>query len=78
MQTFGKNFWKQAAERAVKTAAQAIAGALIADGANVLNLDWKLVLGAVLTGSVLSLATSVLTAGVGPKDDPSAVSETHV
>lgn len=75
--TYGRNFWRQAVERMIKTAAQAVAGALIADGANVLSLNWALLGGAILTGAALSLATSVLTAGVGPSDDPSAVTPTE-
>lgn len=66
-------FWRQAIERAVKTAAQAIGMALVGDGANVLTLNWKVVAGAALTGAVLSLMTSIATAGIGESDSPSAV-----
>lgn len=76
MVTYGRNFWRQAAERAIKTAAQA---GLLAFGGDIVNKipslpDNPSVLFAALAGgALLSLLTSVATAGVGPKDDPSAV-----
>lgn len=77
LKTYGRNFWRQAAERATKTAAQAVAGVLIADGANVVDIDtWQLVAGSALTGFVLSIVTSIATAPVGQPDDPSAITKT--
>jgi hypothetical protein len=79
MKTYGKNFWKQATERAIKTAAQA---ALLALGGDVANAIPGLIsrpgilLGALGGGALLSYLTSLVTAGVGPKDDPSAVTST--
>lgn len=75
--TYGRNFWRQAAERAVKTAAQAIGLVLVGDGVNVLTLDWRVVVGSALTGFVLSVVTSVATAPVGEPDDPSAVRQAN-
>ncbi len=72
---FTKNFWKQAAERAVKSGVQAVVGLGILDGANLLHVDWKLVGLTFVGGVVLSLASSVVTAGIGAKDDPSAVTK---
>jgi len=74
IKTYGRNFWRQATERALKTAAQAIGVALAGDVANVLSLDWKVVGGSALTGLVLSYVTSVATAPAGPADDPSLIS----
>jgi hypothetical protein len=75
--TYGRNFWRQTIERAVKTAAQAIGLVLVGDGANVLTLDWQLVGGSALTGAVLSIVTSIATAPVGEPDSPSAVRRTN-
>jgi hypothetical protein len=72
-----KNFWKQAAERAVKSAAQGLIGMWTLDGFNVLNADFSLAAGVAGGAAVLSLLTSIVTAGVGESNDPSAVSKTY-
>lgn len=71
--TYGRNFWRQAVERAVKTAAQALALALGGDAANWIDLDPAQVAVAIVGGFILSMATSIATAPVGQLDDPSAV-----
>lgn len=76
MKTFGKAFWAGAVERAVKTAAQGLVLVLGGDAANVLHLDAKTVLGGIVGGFLLSLATSVASAPVGPADSPSLVQQT--
>lgn len=68
-----KKFWRAAAERAVKSAVQAVIGLGILDGANLLHADWKLVGLTALGGAVLSVASSIVTSGVGQPGDPSAV-----
>jgi uncharacterized membrane protein len=76
MKTYGSNFWAQALERAIKTAAQAGVLALGADAANKLPGivdNPSIMLYALVGGALLSLLTSLATAPVGPKDDPSAV-----
>jgi hypothetical protein len=70
---FTKSFWKQTAERAVKSAAQGVAAVWVGDGFNVLSADWKVTLGAALTGAGLSVLTSIITSGGGEPDSPSAV-----
>lgn len=68
-----RRFWAATAERAVKTAAQAAATLLGADGLGLLDVDW------VTTGSLagmaalLSVLMSVGSAGVGSSEDPSLV-----
>jgi hypothetical protein len=63
-------FWKAAAERAVKTFAQAFAAFLVADATGILEVDW--VKGASIAGlaTLLSVLTSVgsdaITTGAGP------------
>ncbi len=79
MRTYGRNFWRQAAERAIKTAAQAGLLAVGADATNVLagvvNRP-TILLGAIGSGFLLSLLTSLATGGIGQKGDPSAVAKT--
>ena len=70
---FTKVFWVKAAERAGKTAGQAFLLAVGADQLNVLAADWGTYLGFAVGGAVLSVATSLATANVGPEDTPSAV-----
>lgn len=74
--TYGRNFWRQAVERAVKTAGQAGVLALGADATNVLSgvvNRPSVLLGAMAGGFVLSIVTSIATAPVGQPDDPSAI-----
>jgi hypothetical protein len=70
---FTGTFWKQTAERAVKSAAQALLGLWTLDGFNVLTVDVGLAGGVAAGAAVLSVLTSVVTAGVGAPDSPSAV-----
>lgn len=70
---FTKRFWRETAERAVKSAAQALLGMWALDGFNVLQADWPLAAGVAGGGAVLSVLTSLVTSGIGPKDSPSAV-----
>jgi hypothetical protein len=76
--TYGRNFWRQAAERGVKSAAQAVAGLLILDQPfDILQANGLRGLGVALGGFVLSIVTSMATAPVGQPDDPSAVAKTN-
>jgi len=77
MRTYGRNFWRQAFDRAVRTAAQAGLLTIPADMANVLHNSPLVLLSALGGGALVSLLTSVATAPVGPKDDPSVVATTN-
>ncbi|HEX6969094.1 MAG TPA: holin [Micromonosporaceae bacterium] len=71
---FTVRFWRQAAERAVKSAAQAALGLWV--GAEVFNAwdaDWAKAGGVALGGAVLSLLSSLASGGVGQPGSPSAV-----
>lgn len=69
-----KNFWKQAVERAVKSAAQSLLLLWAADaGFDVINADFPLAAGVAAGAAALSLLTSIVTAGIGEPGDPSAV-----
>lgn len=70
---FTVSFWKQTAERAVKSAAQALIGMWTLDAFNALTADYKLAAGVASGAVVLSVLTSLVTAGVGESESPSAV-----
>lgn len=66
-------FWKEALERAVKSAAQVAIVAMGADNFNLLNLDPKAVAAATASLFVASILTSIATLSVGARNSPSAV-----
>lgn len=68
-------FWKQAADRAIKSAAQAVilAWGLGDQIANLFTLDWKSALGAAGGGALLSVLTSLISAPFGEKDSPQLI-----
>ena len=61
---FSGSFWRDATERASKSAAQAALLALGGGAANVLTLDWFTLGGAAGGGALLSLLTSLASAGI--------------
>jgi hypothetical protein len=73
---FTRTFWKQAAERAAKSAAQALVGLWVGDQAfNAWDLDWKKALGVVVGAVALSVLSSLATSGFGQTNSPSAVKQ---
>ena len=64
---FNKKFWKDAAERAVSTAAQSAILVLAADQVNVIQVDWIDVLGFAAGGAVLSLLKAIASVKAGDK-----------
>jgi hypothetical protein len=58
-------FWKAAFERAVKTFAQALVAVMTADGFGLLDADWPARLSAAGLAALLSLLTSIGSAGAG-------------
>jgi Putative lactococcus lactis phage r1t holin len=71
---FTLTFWKQAGERAIKSAAQALLGLWVgAQAFNAWDVDWKKAAGVALGGAILSLLTSLASAGVGKSNSPSLV-----
>jgi hypothetical protein len=67
-------FWRQATERALKSAAQALIGMWTLDGFNALHADWPLAGGVAAGATVLSVLTSIVSLTVGQPDSPSLVS----
>jgi hypothetical protein len=71
---FTVTFWKQAVERAIKSAAQALLGLWVgAQAFNAWDVDWKKAAGVALGAALLSVLTSLASAGVGKKGSPSLV-----
>lgn len=66
-------FWKDALERAVKTIAQVLLAFLGADVVDVLGVDWGKALGVALGAAVVSLLTSVASAGIGQRGTASLI-----
>lgn len=74
---FTSKFWKQAFERAVKSAAQSLLGLWALDGFNVLNADLGLAGGVAAGAAVLSVLTSLVSLVGGEANSPSLVSTTQ-
>jgi hypothetical protein len=70
---FTAQFWKLAAERAVKVFAESLAAVLVASGAGLLTADWKTALSTAGMATFVSLLTSLASLHVGPKNSPSVV-----
>lgn len=71
-----KSFWKQTSERAIKTFAQALAAFISIDVIGILDVNWTLGFSTAALAALLSVLTSVGSAGIGPESSPSAVSVT--
>ena len=70
---FNKAFWKDAAERSIKTAAQAAIVVLTGNAADIWHLDYKSLVSAVVLGAVVSLLTSLVSAKVTGTSDGSLI-----
>lgn len=67
-------FWKDALERALKSAAQfAIGGWGLGTSTNAFDVDWMLGGGFAVTGFVLSILTSMASAPFGEGTSPSLI-----
>lgn len=62
---FTTSWIKDALERAIKTFCQALLAVLTMDGANVVSLDWGQALSLGGTAALVSVLTSVISAGIG-------------
>lgn len=70
---FNKAFWKDAAERAIKTAAQSAIVVLTGNAADLWHLDYKSLVSAVVLGAVVSVLTSLVSAKVTGTPSGSAI-----
>lgn len=66
-------FWRATAERAVKTAAQVAAAALVIGTTGIADLDWAALAGLVVVGALASVCTSLASAPFGDSGTPSLV-----
>lgn len=71
---FSKEFWFDAAERAVKTFAQALL-ATIAVGTPLLDVDWGQGVGIAATATVISVLSSIASIGAGEPGTASLIPE---
>lgn len=69
-------FWKQALERAIKTAAQVGAALLGVAGLGILDVDWRAAGSVIGLALIASFLTSLATSEVGQANSPSAVTVT--
>jgi hypothetical protein len=67
------SFWTAAVERAVKTAAQALVALLGAEGLGLHTAPWGTAVSIAGLAAVLSVLTSIASAGAGDPDTPSLV-----
>lgn len=69
-----KKFWKQTAERAIKTSAATAAGLVSGNGVGVCEVDWLGVLSITAMSAIVCVLTSIASLPVGPdKQTPSLV-----
>jgi hypothetical protein len=67
------SFWKQTAERAVKTAAQTGAAFLVIGTTGIADIDWATTGGICAVAALASVLTSLASNPFGPADSPSLV-----
>lgn len=68
------SFWKQTAERAIKTVAQTLIALLAAGPLDVLSVDWETALSVSLGAGLLSVLSSIVSRPIGTQpNSPSAV-----
>lgn len=66
---FSVSFWKDSAERAVKTFAQALSALLVASSTTLIDTDWKAALATAGMTTLLSVLTSLASAAKTAKVD---------
>lgn len=66
-------FWRDAAERAVKTACQSALAFFVVGTTDLLSLDWQVVLSGAGVGAIASLLTSIASEPFGTKGTASIV-----
>jgi hypothetical protein len=65
---FTVKFWKDAAERAIRTAAQALLALWATDVTGVLAVDWVQAGSVAALAALTSILMSIIATGVGDKD----------
>lgn len=75
---WSKQFWKDTAERAIRTFAQALIAILGAGAVNILAVDWGQALSVAAGAALISVLTSIAASGFGDKGTPSLVTSPPV
>jgi len=70
---FSFTFWKDAAERAIRTAAQSLIALTATDISGVLEVDWTQAASVAALAALTSILMSVAATGVGNSQDASAI-----
>lgn len=70
-----KVFWRDAAERAIKTFAQALLSVIAVAGVTVLTVDWVEAFAIGATAALVSVLTSIVSVKIGEEDTASLVHE---
>jgi len=70
---FSFTFWKDAAERAIRTGAQALLALWATDISGVLEVDWTQAASVAALAALTSILMSVAATGVGNSQDASAI-----
>ena len=73
--TLSRSFWRAAAERAIRTFAQAFLALAGFQAFDVLHADWASLIGVSLGAAFLSLLTSIVASEIGDKGTPSLIQE---
>jgi hypothetical protein len=72
----GTQFWKQAGERAVKTAIQVFIAVLSVGNVGILNAPWTTAFSTAAMAALLSVLTSLVSEPLGQRRTPSIVGAT--
>jgi hypothetical protein len=70
-------FWKDTAERAIRTAAQALLALWGTQVTGIMQVDWAQALSVAALAALSSVLMSLIATGVGDKGTPSFVDEAH-
>lgn len=68
-----KDFWRDAAERAIKTFAQVLAGFLVAGTTGILDVDWVQGGSVAAVAALVSVLTSIASVNIGHEGTASLV-----
>jgi hypothetical protein len=69
------SFWKKTAERAIRTAAQALLALWGTQVSGVLDVDWVQAASVAVLAALSSVLMSIIATGVGDHESPSFVSD---
>jgi hypothetical protein len=62
-----RKFWEDAAERTIRTMAQALLALMGTDALGIVGLDWAQMLSVAAGAGIMSLLTAIVATGIGDK-----------